>query len=90
MVTFGQHPERGEGIGVQGLPWRDGFLGKGLDIVLGHLADGFHGDLCPRDKPRPPVIVFARGQDGCLAFGTASALATDKSIIEFDNAFQPV
>jgi hypothetical protein len=32
-VSFGQHPERGEGIGMKGLPRRDGFFGKDLDIV---------------------------------------------------------
>lgn len=66
MVAFGEHPERGEGIRMQGLLGCDGFLGKGLDAVLGHLVDGFHGGkarfpaatrmtvLPPAPYPRPP------------------------------------
>jgi hypothetical protein len=62
VVAFGKHPERGEGIGMQGLPWRDCFLGKNLDAVLVYPANRFHGD-----KTRTSVIVSTGDQDSRLA-----------------------
>jgi hypothetical protein len=86
VVAFSKHPERGKGIGVQGLPWLNGFFGKGLDGVLVYPVNGFHGD-----KTRPPTIVFTGDQDGRLAAHTAPTLArtlaADEGIVQFDDAF---
>lgn len=56
VVAFGEHPERSKGIGIQALAGRNSFLGKGIDVVLGDLADGFHGG-----KARLAVIVIRQG-----------------------------
>ena len=70
MVALGQHLEGGESVGVQGLPWSDGFLNKGIGGVLVYPANRFHGD-----KTRFPVIVLAGHQYSCLVLGSTPQLA---------------
>lgn len=70
VVAFGQYPERGESIGMQGLLGSNGLLGKSLGGDLIYPADRFHGD-----KTRLPAVVFTCDQDSRLAFCAAAPLA---------------